>query len=171
MGGWRPGGCIDRKPFPSVALFSAILIFVRKNPGVRDFARNFFEFFRFQTGKDPAKISSRQLFLQILTFAPKIFRQKKFYCQKKSGFSHPGAGSLLHDLRRRSELVVELTPFFPTFAPTFFGFFNFQSKNFPAFQLSNRKKIGRKTFAVKKFSRTRFRTRNFWPEKRSGRTS
>jgi hypothetical protein len=60
------------------------------------------------------------------------------------------------DLRRWRQSVVKLTTFFPTFAPTFFLFFNFQSKNFWDFQLSNRKKFAVPTFAAKFFGRKKF---------------
>ena len=48
--------------------------------------------------------------------------------------------------------------FFPTFAPNFFGFFNFQSKNFPAFQLSSRKIFHPGTFRPNFFCRPDFQT-------------
>ena len=111
-------------------IFPAIWIFVRKNLAVQTFVRNFFGFFRFRTGKNPAGKISRQLFLRFSTFAPKIFRFLKFHGQKKFGFSDPIPPAMEYDLRRGSESVAELTTFFPTFAPTFFGFFKFQSKNF-----------------------------------------
>ena len=66
-------------------VFPAIWIFVRKNPGVQTFARNFFGDFIFRTGEKPAGKISRQLFLQFSTFAPKIFRPGKFRGQKKYG--------------------------------------------------------------------------------------
>jgi len=53
--------------------FPAFWIFVRKNPGVRTFARNFFGFFRFQTGKNPAGKISSQKFLGFSTFNRKFF--------------------------------------------------------------------------------------------------
>jgi hypothetical protein len=144
-------------------IFPAIWIFVRKILAVQTFVRNFFGFFRFRTGKNLAEKISRQLFLRFSTFAPKIFRQKNFHGQKKYGFSDPGVGSVSQDLRRGIESVAELTPFFPTFAPTFFGFFNFQSKNFLDFQISSRKILAGKTFAAKKSGCTNFQTKNFWP--------
>jgi hypothetical protein len=151
--------------------FPAIWIFVRKNLAVQTFARNFFGFFNFQTEKNTAGKISSQIFLRFSTFDRKIFRFLKFHGQKKYGFSNSGVGSVSQDLRRRRELVAELTPFFPTFAPTFFRFFNFQSKNFWDFQLSSRKILAEKYFAAKKYGRTNFRTKNFWPEKISNRAS
>jgi len=109
--------------------------------------------------------------LRFSTFDRKIFRFLKFRGQKKYGFSDPGDGSVSQDLRRGSESVAELTPFFPTFAPTFFGFFKFQSKNFWDFQISGRKILAGKTFAAKKSGRTNFQTKNFWPENISNRAS
>jgi len=85
----------------------------------------------------------------------------KFRGKKKYGISDPGAGTASQDLRRRSELVVQLTPFFPTFAPTFFGIFNFQPEFFWDFQISSRKKSGKKNFAAKKSGRSNFRAGNF----------
>jgi len=110
--------------------FPVIWIFVRKNSGVQSFVRNFFEFFRFRIGKNQAGKISRQLFLRFSTFNRKNFRFLKFHGQKKFGFFDPSTGSVSRDLRRGSESVAKLTPFFPTFKPDFFGFFNFQSKNF-----------------------------------------
>ncbi len=75
------------------------------------------------------------------------------------------------DLRRGSESVAELTPFFPTFAPTFFGFFNFRPENFWILEISNRKKSGPKNFAAKRSGCTNVHTKIFWPEKISNRTA
>jgi len=109
--------------------------------------------------------------LRFSTFDRKILRFLKFHGQKKYAVSDPVVGSVSQDLRRRSELVAELTTFFPTFAPTLFGFFKFQSKNFWDFQISGRKILAGKTFAAKKSGRTNFHTKNFWPEKISNRAS
>jgi len=141
--------------------FPAILIFLQKNPGVQTFARNFFGFFNFQTGKNLAGKISIQIFLRFPTFDRKFFWFLKFRGKKKYGISDPGAGTASQDLRRRSELVVQLTPFFPTFAPTFFGIFNFQPEFFWDFQISSRKKSGKKNFAAKKSGRSNFRAGNF----------
>jgi hypothetical protein len=76
-----------------------------------------------------------------------------------------------YDLRRGSELVTELTTFFPTFAPKIFGFFNFRPENFPVFKISSRKILAGKTFVAKKSGRTNFQAGNFWPENISNRAS
>jgi hypothetical protein len=54
-------------------------------------------------------------------------------------------------LRRGRELVAELTPFFSTFTPKFFGIFNFQPENFPGFKISSRKFFCPEIFGPKKF--------------------
>ena len=104
----QEGGCEqgDRHELNQPQVFPAIWIFVRKNPGVQTFARNFFGDFIFRTGEKPAGKISRQLFLRFSTFAPKIFRPGKFRGQKKYGFSAAPAWAADRDLRRRSELVV-----------------------------------------------------------------
>ena len=137
-------------------IFPAIFISVRKNTDVQTFVRNFFGFFRFQTGKSTAVKISVQHFLRFSTFAAKFFRQKKFRGQKKYGFPDSMACIPENGLRRRVELVVEPTPLFPTFVPTFFSFFNFRPENFPVFQISSRKKSGSQTFNPKIFAQKKF---------------
>jgi len=127
-------------------IFPAILIFIQKNPGVRTFIRNFFGSFRFQTGKNPAGKFSVQNFSG----------KKKFAAKKKYGFSDSLSCVPGNDLRRRSELVRELTSFFQlsrqlflkilTFNPKFFAFFNFQAKKNPAKRISGRKFLAGKNF-------------------------
>jgi hypothetical protein len=77
-------------------LFSGNFDFRPEKYGRMNFRPEFFWVFKISTGK----------FLGFSTFDRKNFRFFKFRGQKKSGFSDPGAGSLLQDLRRRSELVV-----------------------------------------------------------------
>ena len=93
---------------------------------------------------------SFQTFFRFSTFMEKISRSGKFHGQKKYGFSGPPVHALMESLRRGSKCVAEFKPFFPTFVPVFFGFFEFQPENFPVFQISNRKKSGQKNFAAKK---------------------
>ncbi|MGP8254155.1 MAG: hypothetical protein ACLQMU_00530 [Methanoregula sp.] len=57
--------------------------------------------------------------------------------------------AMSRDLRRNSELVAELTPFFPTFTPDFFGFFNFRTGNFFGFSNFEPEKIRPKKFRGK----------------------
>jgi hypothetical protein len=101
----RPAPVFSCKIPISSKLFPAIFIFVRKNSAARTFARNFFGFFNFQTGKNPAGEVSFQNFLRFSTFNRKFFWFFKFRGKKKSVFSDSGAGSVSQDLRRRSELV------------------------------------------------------------------
>ena len=126
----RPSGPPSNQNQIAPKIFPAILIFVRKNLAVQTFDRKFFGFFNFQTEKNTAGKISSHLFLRFSTFDRKIFRFLKFHGQKKYAVFDPMPLAMEYDLRRGSELVAELTTFFPTFAPDFFGFFNFQSKNF-----------------------------------------
>jgi hypothetical protein len=117
-----------------------------------------FSDFKISTGK----------FLGFSTFAPKIFGPANFRPEfflnfqisnrKKFPKTQIPRDPILADLRRGRELVAELTPFFPTFAPTFFGIFNFQSKNFPVFKISSRKFFRLGTFNPKKFGLPEFQT-------------
>ena len=168
--GWRKGGLNDPSIMesdheltwnPVAPKFSGNFDFPPKNPGVQTFARNFFGFFNFQTGKNLAGKISIQIFLRFPTFDRNFFWFLKFRGKKKYGIPDPGAGTASQDLRRRSELVVQLTPIFPTFAPTFFGIFNFQPEFFWDFQISSRKKSGKKNFAAKKSGHSNFRAGNF----------
>jgi hypothetical protein len=84
--GWREGGETDYpvRTFSRPTLirpknFPAILISVRKNPGVRTFVWNFFGSFRFQTGKKPTGKFSAQ----------KFSGQKNFAAKKSTGFRIP----------------------------------------------------------------------------------
>ena len=148
--------------------FLAFQIFIQKNLAVRTFVRNFFGFFNFQTGKNPAGELSIPKFLRFSKFAPKIFRPGKFRGQKKFRFSDSMAYTLVEDLRRGSELVAELTPFFPTFAPTFFGFFNFRPEKFWILEISNQKKSGQKNFVAKKIRAYELSRQNFLAGKNFG---
>jgi len=84
----------------------------------------------------PEKFQSK-FFCDFQLSTGKFFWFLKFRGQKKFGFSDPNAGSVSQDLRRKRKLVTELTPFFPTFAPDFFGIFNFQPEFFSVFKISN----------------------------------
>jgi hypothetical protein len=137
--GWREGAASKKtglnlpardfpiRNFPVHKIFPAILLFVRKNLIVQTFVRNFFGFFRFRTGKNLAGEISIRNFLRFSTFDWKILRLLKFHGQKKSVFSDASAGPVSQDLRRRSELVAELTIFFSTFNRKYFWFFRFRS--------------------------------------------
>jgi hypothetical protein len=104
--------------------------------------------------------------LGISTFAPKIFEPANFrpeffwHFQLSSWKKFPETqipkDPVAAGLRRGRELVTELTPLFPTFAPTFFLFFNFQPENFPVFQISNRNFFRPGTFNPKKFGLPEF---------------
>jgi len=146
--GWRKGGIKQegRHELASHTFFLQNIHLLQKNPGVRTFGRNFFGIFNFQ----PEKIRPEN-------FRTKFFRQKKFRGQKKYGFPDSMACIPENGLRRRVELVVEPTPLFPTFAPTFFSFFNFRPENFPVFQISSRKNLARKLSNRKFLPRKNFR--------------
>jgi len=109
----------------------------------------------------PEKFQSKNFY--IFQLSRHKFSGKKFHGQKKYGFPYSITCIPETDLRRWCQSVAKLTPFFPTFAPDFFSFFNFQPENFPVFQISNRIKSGAKTFAAKKIVYTNFRAENFWP--------
>jgi hypothetical protein len=80
--------------------------------------------------KNGPKIFRPEKIQDFFTFAPKIFGPANFrpeffwnfqLSNRKKFPKTPIPGdSIQVDLRRRGELVAELTPFFPTFAPTFF---------------------------------------------------
>jgi hypothetical protein len=122
------------------------------------FCPEFFGIFKFQTRKNPAGEISVKKFLEFSTFNRKIFRFFKFRGQKKSGIYDTRFLATDSDLRLWLQSIAYLTTFFPTFAPTFFLFFNFQSKIFYDFQLSTGKFSGFSNFAAKKISRKKFQT-------------
>ena len=130
------------------------------------FARNSFVSRKFSTfriihSKFPARSPFRagffwpgelsfQKFFRFSIFMAKIFQPGKFHDKKQYGLSAPTVRALEESLRWGSECVAEFKPFFPTFVPVFFRFFEFRPENFPVFQISNRKKSGQKNFAAKK---------------------
>jgi len=99
--------------------------------------------------------------LDFSTFNRKFFWILKFHGQKKSGFPDAMTCVPENGLRRWCQSVAKLTTFFPTFAPTFFSFFNFRPENFLDFS----------NFEPKKIRPTNFQSQNFCPEKISDRTS
>jgi len=106
--------------FQLLQKFSGNFHFRPEKSGRTNFRPAFFWIFKISTGN----------FLRFSTFAAKFFRQKKFRGQKKCGFPDAMASVPENGLRRWCQSVAKLTTFFPTFAPTFFYFFNFRPENF-----------------------------------------
>jgi len=104
--------------------------------GGSGFCRNFFWVFKISTGKILGFLTFAPKFLAPGNFQPEFFWDFQLSSRKKFLKTRNTGTSIQAGLRRGRELVTELTPFFPTFAPTFFKIFNFQSKIFPAFQIS-----------------------------------
>ncbi|MGA9087335.1 MAG: hypothetical protein WB284_11565, partial [Methanoregula sp.] len=185
--GWRKGGCghlgiglfLSATQFscPQVHLFpkfSGKTDFGPKNPGRPDrpdFRPEKFPVFQLSNQKKYGRKNFNPKSFPSFNFRGKDFPAREISRPKKDGFSDPMTQAMPRDLRRNSELVAELTPFFSTFAPDFFGFFNFQPENFLVFQISNRKKSGQKNFAAKTIRPYNFRAEHFWPEKFLYRTS
>jgi len=103
----------------------------------------FFRQFSFPSGKIRAYKLSSGIFLDFSDFNPKIFaifnfRSKNFPAKR---ISRPeklrvsGCHGLSSGERFTTEKRVGCVTntFFPTFAPTFFSFFNFRPENFPVF--------------------------------------
>jgi len=103
--------------------------------------------------------------LDFSTFNRKFFWILKFHGQKKSGFPDAMTCVPENGLRRWCQSVAKLTTFFPTFAPTFFSFFNFRPENFLGFSNFEPKKFGRKNFRAKKNPAHKLSNQKFLSEK------
>ena len=127
--------------------FSGISNFYPEKFGRPDFRSEKFPGFQLSNQKKSGGIFS-PTFFGISNFRAENFSAREISQPKKVRFFDPMTQAMPRDLRRGSELVAELTPFFQLFAPTFFGFFNFRPENFSVFQISSWKKSGQKNFAA-----------------------